>query len=308
MPNRRDFIKTAALLGGLASFSDSLASISHAEDKRMESDFTLWQIPLHQSRTQGNSYVFRTQSGKVIVMDGGVPQEAGYLRGFLAALGNVVETWFLSHPHGDHIGALNEILKNPDGIEIKSVYHSKFSSDFYEAIELGSRDLTAEFYKNLDHFAESGCQVVDVTEPGLELEVDRVKFKILDIKNEAIKQNAYNNSCMVIRAWDSVRSAVFLGDAGIEQGDRLLAGPYCDDLNCDFLQLAHHGQRGVRKDFYRTIKFGACMWPTPIWLYNNDAGQGYDTHTWETVEIRHLMDELGIKKHFFGWQGLNVID
>jgi hypothetical protein len=49
------------------------------------------------------------------------------------------------------------------------------------------------------------------------------------------------------------------------------------------------------------------MWPTPLWLYNNDAGKGHNTHSWETVEIRRLMDELGIKKHFFGWQGLNEV-
>ena len=303
MPTRRNFIKASVLLGG----GMVLPSIGRAEDKQMESDFTLWQIPLHQTATQGNSYVFRTTSGKVIVMDGGVAQEAGYLRGFLAALGNIVDVWLISHPHSDHIGALNEILKNPDGIEIKSVYHSKFSSSFYENVEPESQNLTDEFYKNLDRIGASGHKIVDVIEPGLILEIDRVKFKILDIKNESVKNNAYNNSCMVIRVWDSARSAVFLGDAGIEQGDRLLSGPYRADLNCDYLQLAHHGQRGVRKDFYRTIKFSACMWPTPLWLYNNDAGKGYDTHTWETVEIRRLMDELGIKKHFFGWQGLNVI-
>jgi beta-lactamase superfamily II metal-dependent hydrolase len=240
-------------------------------------------------------------------MDGGVALEVGYLRGFLAALGNTVDVWFLSHPHSDHIGALNEILKNPDGIEIKSVYHSKYSSDFYDSVELGSRDLTVEFYENLDRISASGCKVTDVTEPGLVIEIDQIKFKIIDIKNETVKTNAYNNSCMVIRAWDSVRSVVFLGDAGLEQGDRLLASPFRDDLNCDFLQLAHHGQRGVSKDFYRTIKFDACLWPTPLWLYNNDAGNGYNTHTWETVEIRQLMEELGITKHFFGWQGLHVI-
>jgi len=307
MPHRRDFIKAAALLGGIVSFSGASAAVSRAEDKRVESDFTLWQIPLHQTQTQGNSYIFRTKTGKVVVLDGGVAPEAGYLRGFLAALGNVVDIWFLSHPHSDHIGALNEILKNPDGVEIKSVYHSKFSSDFYENVEPGARNLTVEFYKNLDSIDEKGCKVVDVTEPGLILDIDQVKFKILGVKNEDIRTNAYNNSSMILRVWDSARSAVFLGDAGIEQGDRLLAGHYRADLNCDYLQLAHHGQRGVSKDFYRTIKFGACMWPTPLWLYNNDAGKGYDTNNWETIEIRRLMDELGIKKHFFGWQGLNVI-
>jgi hypothetical protein len=309
MTNRRDFIKMSAFLGGATMFTmPFLPSPSWAVDSAAESCFTLWQIPLSRTPTQGNSYVFRTKEGKVAVMDGGVAGEADYLRGFLAALGNTIDIWFLSHPHSDHIGALNEILKKPDDIKIKSVYHSAFSNDFYENVEPNSRDLTVEFYGNLEHFSQSGGKVIDVKEPGTVIELDRLKFKILGIKNEDIRTNAYNNSSMIIRVWDSVRSVVFLGDAGIEQGDRLLGGPFRKDLDCDYLQLAHHGQRGVSKDFYRTVKFSSCLWPTPLWLYNNDAGKGYNTHTWETVEIRNLMDELGIKKHFYGWQGLCVVD
>lgn len=308
MTTRRDFFKTGAFLTGAAAIGGPLFSpFAVADERSVKSDFTLWQIPLHQTKTQGNSYVFRLKSGKVVVMDGGVAPEAGYLRGFLGALGNTVDAWFLSHPHSDHIGAFNEILKDPDGIEIKAVYHSAFSRDFYESVEPGSQKLTAECYENLDRVAADGCKVVDVTAPGLEVAIDDTKFKVLDVKDETVKNNAYNNSCMVIRVWDSTRSLVFLGDAGVEQGDRLLAGDFRKDLDCDFLQLAHHGQRGVRKEFYRTIKFSACLWPTPLWLYDNDAGKGFNTHNWETVEIRNLMDELGIKKHFYGWKGLEVV-
>jgi hypothetical protein len=298
---RRHFIATAAAVGtfGTAPLWASTAN----------SDFTLWQIPLHQTPTQGNSYVLRTNDGKIIVMDGGVAQESGYLRGFLGVLGNEVEAWFISHPHSDHIGACNEILKNPDGITIKTIYHSEFSKDFYSKVEPGSQKLTEEFYENLSkpEWKTANSAVIDVTEPGLTVKIGQTSFKILDVKDESVTKNAYNNSSMVIRVWDDVRSAVFLGDAGIEQGDRLMNSPFRKELDCDFLQLAHHGQQGVREDFYRSIKFNACLWATPLWLYNNDAGQGFNTHTWKTVEIRNLMEELGIKKHFFGWQGLAVV-
>ncbi len=78
-------------------------------NSQTKSDFELWQLP-SQINTIGNSYVFRTVDGKIAVMDGGVSAEAPYLRGFLAALGNKVDIWFISHPHPDHIGALLEIL------------------------------------------------------------------------------------------------------------------------------------------------------------------------------------------------------
>ncbi len=69
-------------------------------------------------------------------------------------------------------------------------------------------------------------------------------------------------------------SLLFLGDLGREGGDKLLNGPYPKELNCDYLQVARHGQNGVRKDFYRSIKFRACLWSSPSWVYNNDAGEG----------------------------------
>ncbi len=307
MFNRRDFLKYSATLGTAAAVIPWINPVeATAPDTPAGSGgFTLWQIPLLQNHSQGNSYVFRTKNGKVVVMDGGVAPEAGYLRGFLGSLGNEVEAWFISHPHSDHIGAFNEILKKPDELQIKAVYHSEYSPEFYDRVEPGCRDLTAEFYTNLK---SSGIFVTDVTEPGKTVEIDGVRFKILDVKDESVTSNAYNNSCMVIRVDDGTRSMLFLGDAGIEQGNRLLNGPFRNELDCDCLQLAHHGQNGVSLDFYRTVKFNVCLWPTPKWLYDNDAGQGYDTHNWQTVIVRKLMDELGIKKHYIGWQGLCVVD
>ncbi|MCD8032720.1 MAG: MBL fold metallo-hydrolase, partial [Alistipes sp.] len=63
--------------------------------------FTLWQLP-PQGPSQMNSYVIRTDAGRVVVIDGGTAADAPYLRGFLAALGNRVERWFVTHPHVDH--------------------------------------------------------------------------------------------------------------------------------------------------------------------------------------------------------------
>jgi hexosaminidase len=88
--------------------------------------FTLWQLP-SQINTIGNSYVIQTDDGKVIVMDGGVKEEEGYLRGFIGALGNVVDCWIVSHPHPDHVGAFIRILENPMGMKVRQICHSTFS-------------------------------------------------------------------------------------------------------------------------------------------------------------------------------------
>lgn len=267
-------------------------------------DFTLWQLP-SQIKSHMNSYVLQLADGRVVVMDGGTKGETQYLRGFLGSLGNQVDAWFITHPHVDHMGALNEILMDPQGIAIKTIYHSRMSAEYRRQHEVTQQEFTEAFYDNLDRFEG---EVVDLTEPGLELVMSRTHLKVLGVNNEEITANPYNNQSMVIKVWDDTKSVLFLADLGIEGGDKLFNGPYRDELDCDYLQLSHHGQAGVSKDFYRNIQFRACLWPTPEWLYNNDAGQGYDTHTWETVEIRQLMDSLGITEHYRAFEGLHRID
>ena len=102
--SRRQFFGyTASALGGIAAFSlSTVAAAEPKEIKTYKSGFTLWQIPSHLN-TIGNSYVIRTSQGRIIVMDGGMPQEAPFIRGFIDALGGEVEAWFISHPHSDHM-------------------------------------------------------------------------------------------------------------------------------------------------------------------------------------------------------------
>ncbi|HPS09290.1 MAG TPA: MBL fold metallo-hydrolase [Kiritimatiellia bacterium] len=267
-----------------------------------KSNFEVWQLP-SQINTIGNSYVFRMNDGKVAVMDGGVKEEAPYLRGFLAALGNKVDVWFVSHPHDDHVGALAEILKDPKDLKIEKIYHSGFSPELYGA-EPGSKEGVEQFYELLK---KSGIQVEDIKTPGMVITLDQTSFKILGVKNEDLRMNPYNNSSMIIRVWDNAKSMVFLGDCGSEESERLLKSPFRNELDCDYLQMAHHGQQGASKHFYRTVKFKACLWPSPSWVYNNDIGKGFNTHILKTIEIRDLVDSLGIKTNYISWKGLYKI-
>ncbi len=267
-----------------------------------KSNFEVWQLP-SQINTIGNSYVFRMNDGKVAVMDGGVKEEAPYLRGFLAALGNKVDVWFVSHPHADHVGALAEILKDPRDLKIENIYHSGFSPELY-GTEPGSKEGVEQFYELLK---KSGIQVKDIKTPGMVITLDQTRFKILGVKNEDLRMNPYNNSSMIIRVWDNAKSMVFLGDCGSEESERLLKSPFRKELDCDYLQMAHHGQQGASKHFYRTVKFKACLWPSPSWVYNNDIGKGFNTHILKTIEIRDLVDSLGIKTNYISWKGLYKI-
>ena len=48
--------------------------------------------------------------------------------------------------------------------------------------------------------------------------------------------------------------------------------------------------------------------PAPLWVWNNDVGEGYDTAWMKTPETRRWMDEKGITEHHCAWQGLVKIE
>ena len=259
---------------------------------KKQSGFTMWQLPM-QVGNIGNSYVFRTAGGKVIVFDGGWPAEQLYLRGFIAALGNEVEAWFISHPHDDHMGVLWQILKDRQGMKINHIYHSRYSNELLD-LEKPYNEYAKDFYAVLDTVS---IPVTDIPEPGYTGSIDGFNFKVLGVVNEEFHTNPFNNSSMVMKVWDDKKSILFLADTGAESGNKLLNGPYRNELSCDYVQMAHHGQHGCTEDFYKSIDFRACLWPTAYWIWTNNQGGGYNTGTLETMETRRWMDEIGIKEH-----------
>ena len=72
------------------------------------------------------SFVLQTENGQLFVIDGGVRGDAEALLALLRKLGGphpVIEGWFLTHVHEDHIAALTSILESRlNELEIKRLY------------------------------------------------------------------------------------------------------------------------------------------------------------------------------------------
>ena len=304
--SRRSFVKIGLATMASTVLTDKIhAATALCQWKGSKSGFTMWQLNT-QCNQIGNTYVFLTDKGKVIVMDGGWEADENYLRGFLSLLGGEVDTWFVSHPHSDHITSLVNILKEPRGIKVKRIIHSRFSEKLLNGEE-PYKGTAVELYKLLD--TRNDFKVIDLHEPGYEEKIDGLNFRILSVTNEEFcTNNVYNNSSMIIRMWDKKKSIVFLGDAGVECGEKVLKGPFRKDLDCDYMQMAHHGQQGCNEEFYRTVNFKACLWSTPKWVWENDFGQGPGSGTLKTADTRRWMDEKGIKEHHISWQGLWKLD
>jgi len=267
--------------------------------------FTLWQLP-NQTHSQMLSYVLRTTGGKLVVIDGGTTGDAAYLKGFLAALGNEVEVWFISHPHSDHVEAITAILNDPaNQVRVKTFYASLPDLDWIR------KHCPAEDTKStadlLDALKKAGHKLVDVP-LGAEYKIDDLRIEVLAVRNPELTHGGLNNSTMVIRVEDAGKSVLFLGDLGSKAGQKLLGSPYGKRVHADYVQMAHHGQQGVDETFYKAVGAKYCLWPTPRWLYENDSGKGRGSGHWDTLNVREWMSKLGIKKHYLMIDGLQRID
>lgn len=206
------------------------------------------------------SYLIVTTNNKVIMVDGGWAGDAPYLKSLIKSFGGHVDAWFITHPHEDHISALSVILDKtqPQGITIGTIYHTKASSSM-------SDDVVKTLYSRMEEF---DCDIVDIREPGGRYDIDGVGIKVLSVSDEVLNSSNLNDSSLALRIWDENKSVVLLGDCMVAEGRKLLATCQSEDLDCDFLQLGHHGNKGPEQAFYDALSFSYALVPTAEWIWH----------------------------------------
>ena len=245
------------------------------------------------SANQMMGYIIKTSTGKVIVVDGGNDADEPNLVEHIKALGNKVDVWFITHPHGDHASAIIRVIEETD-IPIEKIYYTMNDLEWYKTYAEERAWEAERFYNALQN--ERIKDNIEEVKLNQIINIDFIKCEILGVKNPEITNNAFNNSSMVIKMNLEKSSILFLGDTGEESGDKLL-NTQKDKLKSDIVQVAHHGQRGAKESLYQEIKPTIYLWPTPKWLWDNDNGGGKDSGQWKTLETRAWMEKLGVKKN-----------
>lgn len=253
----------------------------------------LTQLKNNSSR-QMMGYIIKTDNNKIIVIDGGLKEDAPSLINKINENGGEVEAWFLTHPHMDHIGAFQEIVETSN-VKINNVYTTLNELSWYEEYEKNRISEIKEFFSIIENEKiKDKKHDVSLNE---KIKIDNIECEILGIKNPEITINPINNSSMVIKMKTHSKNIIFLADTGVESGQKLLKNQK-EKLKADIVQMAHHGQSGAEKEVYEQIKPEICLWPTPEWLWNNDPGTGYNTGIWKTIETRKWMEDLGVTENY----------
>ncbi len=284
----------------LMSMACSAAAPLFAQDARRPA-LRLWQLP-NQTHTQMMSYLLLCDDDSLIVVDGGMPGDSDYLLEMIRQIhpDGHVRAWYLSHPHLDHYGALAEILQHEEKRSLVTIDKLYFNFPDRGWFESNSCYAAVKFWDDSRPYLPDH----EVPAAGEKHTYGSVTIETLNDYDPDIRENAVNNASIVYRAETPNTSVLFLGDLGVEGGDRLLKLVPAEKIKADYVQMAHHGQRGVTEEFYGCVRPTYCLWPTPDWLWTNVDGKG----KFETLTVRAWMEKLGVKENYVIKDGLHQFE
>ena len=241
--------------------------------------------------------IFKTRSGKLIVMDGGQPYETDRFIRILQKISGEdvphVTAWIFSHMHPDHWGVYDTLCRLPE-------YHHKVKvDDFYCNL------LTEEFYSTLcaepqqvflpprARYLASENTVgakVHTVEKGDLITVDEIEIEVLHVPElkHARRMNVNDSSVVYKLTYDKKQTIMLLGDAEEVCNEDLLE-TMSHKLKSDVVQVGHHGCGNVSRKCYRAIDADAYIWPVGERFWYSDNGSELNTHNTGVLRSRDYM-------------------
>ena len=246
-------------------------------------------------------YVYVTKEGTVIAVDGGNKEDKDELNRIIQKHGGVVHHWLITHYHSDHIGAIIELFKEK-AVKVENIYFDFPSSDLL--VDRGDRDnpLVEIWRKVLPEETK-----IITPKRGDRYALNGVFVTVLNNAAFDVLHDFSNNSCIVYKLDTGKTKVLFTGDLE-RKGYEYLEDPwFIEQLSeCTVVQMSHHGQKGVSKSFYDATAVQVCLYPTPLWLWDNNNGGGKNSSTWTILQTREWMRERNVKKSYTSIQNKTI--
>lgn len=160
-----------------------------------------------------------TNNNHNILIDAGNNEDGEKLVNYFKSL-NITSFDYVvgTHPHEDHIGGMDDIIRNFD---IKNYYMPEKLST------------SKTFEDVLDSLIEKNMQYI-VPKKGDVLTLDDAKLNVIYVGND---NNDANDSSIILKLEYGNNSALFTGDASSSVEKKILN----EDIKSDILKVGHHG-------------------------------------------------------------------
>ena len=201
----------------------------------------------------GMGYVFVTDSGRLLVIDGGeTERDAEMLVSLLEEKSDghpTVDLWMISHAHGDHYGALETVAKTPALRERLTVSKICACTDIPVSFPENDQARIAAIPGLL------GCTQV-TPHAGDVLTVDNLEIRMLytwENDPKLADVTSFNRLSLIFTVTGPEHRMMVVGDSTSTGPTVVRDHTDAALLKSDFLQLAHHGLDGGNIGFYRLV-------------------------------------------------------
>ena len=248
--------------------------------------------------------IFKTKAGKLVVIDGGRPDNTERLLSTLERLSGgkkpVVEAWFLSHLHSDHYGPLLNITRDEslrERVTIKNFYHKILPAKYYNLFPAPKNETWEKICGDLlstEKLPETNHVLVNT---GDRVVVDELTFDVIHAPyyKDMFEMNI-NDSSVVIRVDynNGEQGIMLLGDAEHVCSNDMTEN-FSDKLKSEVVFVGHHGCGNVSRECYEMIGADVYIWPTCARNWYGDNSEGPHTHNIGILRTRTYMKDRGIK-------------
>lgn len=224
------------------------------------------------SGNQGEFFTLKNKkTGTFIVVDGGWAENTERVRQVIADNGNVVDAWFITHYHNDHVDAFNNIYHDPQGITIKKIYDSPLDAQVFE--QVAQEWDTPDSFKTYVQQTKNDDRVEHLKRDQ-SLEIDGLRCDIFNAYDQVVYdtcQGDIPNDCsLVFKVSGAKDSILFCGDCHTAEMADMLISRYGENLQAEYVQPGHHGNNSFPTSFYDVVNPSAVIFNAPEWLMTGE--------------------------------------
>lgn len=243
--------------------------------------------------TSGNQSMFYSivdAKGRLVLIDGGWDQESDIeqVMSVIRAHDDHVTAWIITHPHPDHVGVFNGVIREyGDEVIIDQIYTVPFNRERYEE--------TAQDYDVLSAFEDflqltEGMQNIKYLRENDEVDLTGLQMKVLhswDANTDALPDHLCNDGSLMFRLSGRKNSMLFCADVQGEMEQYILPA-HRQELKSDYVQCGHHGNWELSQDFYDIVN------PVTAFIDAPPSITGDTTGTYDCPELIAHLQSSGV--------------